>query len=302
MRFRVICRAKLQCGILIVIAVILVGIAIASAFAQKQPSPDKTDQESPATALPKGTKLILKDGNFQVVRQYQVQGDRVRYYSLERSAWEEIPAAMVDWDATHKEEAAEALRQKETFEKLQARILAERAASIDVDASIEIMPGHFLPSGAGTWVLDGETLLPLAQSQAQTKLDKSRMLEQVIVPVPIVPGRTMVYLAGPHAKLRVTSGQPEFYMRTADVREPNMQLVRLKGKGKARQVEFINKSIVETYETRDELSIQRWTVARGVYRFTLGQTLPPGEYALTEIVAGEGMNLYVWDFGVGAPK
>ena len=34
-------------------------------------------------------KLYLKDGSFQVVREYQVQTDRVRYYSIERSDWEE---------------------------------------------------------------------------------------------------------------------------------------------------------------------------------------------------------------------
>src|ERR1700685_4168817 len=63
-------------------------------------------QPPPATAstkLPRGQKLILKDGTFQLVREYQVDGDRVRYYSLDSSQWEAMPADMVDWDATKKE-------------------------------------------------------------------------------------------------------------------------------------------------------------------------------------------------------
>ena len=74
-----------------------------------------------APALPRGKKLILKDGSFHLVREYQVQGDRVRYYSTERSQWEEIPAALVDWDATKNVETEQSKHDDAIVAKLAAR-------------------------------------------------------------------------------------------------------------------------------------------------------------------------------------
>src|SRR5882762_4317339 len=67
----------------------------ASPAGSKQ-SGDKGAQAD-APALPRGKKLVLKDGSFQLVRGYSRNGERVRYLSAERGDWEEIPAAMVDW-------------------------------------------------------------------------------------------------------------------------------------------------------------------------------------------------------------
>ena len=41
-------------------------------------------------------RLYLKDGTYHLVREYQVREDRVRYYSLERGDWEEIPLELID--------------------------------------------------------------------------------------------------------------------------------------------------------------------------------------------------------------
>src|SRR5262249_41526149 len=65
----------------------------------------KAAQDSAAEArLTRGKKLVLKNGDFQLVRSYERKGDRVRYLSAERGEWEEIPAALVDWDATKRAE------------------------------------------------------------------------------------------------------------------------------------------------------------------------------------------------------
>jgi hypothetical protein len=77
-----------------------------------------------------------------------------------------------------------------------------------------------------------------------------------------------------------------------------VELVRAIIKGDKRQLESIRSLFGQQMDTkRDAISIERWEVAPTVFRFTLSQPLPPGEYALAEILP-DGMNLYVWDFGV----
>ena len=84
-----------------------------------------------------------------------------------------------------------------------------------------------------------------------------------------------------------------------------MELVRATVKGNKRQLESIRSLLGrQLAPDRKSVSIQRWEVARTVFRFTLSEPLPPGEYALAEILPG-GMNMFVWDFGVDnatAPK
>ena len=55
------------------------------------------------TAWAANLKLYLKDGSYHVVREYQVQSDRVHFYSVERSQWEDIPLDLVDLRRTEAE-------------------------------------------------------------------------------------------------------------------------------------------------------------------------------------------------------
>lgn len=267
----------------------------------KQEKSKKDDTAGVPTPLPRGKKLVLKDGTFHIVRSYEKQGDRVRYYSVERSAWEEIPTDLVDWPATAKVEAENAKKNEELAEKVRQRQAMDIAEDVDVGSSIEISPGLFLPDGEGIWAVQDKLILPLTQTLTETKLNKGSVMKQILVPVPIIPTKHRIEMAGKRAVLRLSTPSPEFYFRTADGREPEMELVRAEVKGETRQVGVIaTNTIGDSDEQRKYIPMQKWKVAHGVYRFTVSQALEVGEYAISEILA-DGMNMYVWDFGIDPP-
>jgi hypothetical protein len=279
----------------------------------KQPTTKEAQLGIPA--LPRGKKLVLKDGSFQLVRDYQRTGERVRYMSAERGEWEEIPASMVDWDATAKAAAAEQAEEDALAKKVHAQEQAQRIETVmDIDASLQVAPGVFLPPGEGMFLIDGKSVKPLEQAGSEIKTDKKQFLKQVMSPIPIVPSKRNVQIPGIRAKIRATSGQAEFYLREAPpdperttpiVKSsrpgesgPEVELVRATVKGNNRQLESIRSLFGQQLEEkRNTISIQRWEIAPTVYRFTVSEALPPGEYALAEILP-DGMNLFVWDFGV----
>ena len=67
---------------------------------------------------------------------------------------------------------------------------------LDIDASLEAAPGVFLPPGEGLFAFDGKAILPLTQAATAANLSKKQLLKQVLVPVPIVPTRQTVSIAG----------------------------------------------------------------------------------------------------------
>jgi hypothetical protein len=286
---------------------------------QSQAAPAKTSGEgaadASATRAVRGKKLVLKDGNYQVVRDYARVGDRVRYLSAERGEWEELPADMVDWEATSKAEKAAAKEQEELVSKVKKQEQLNQVTPVmDVDASLQVSKGVFLPSGEGMFALQNGKVIPIEQAGAGIKTDKKTLLKQLASPIPIVPSKHNVELPGARAKVRITTATPEFYLREAPpdpdstttiIRSsrpgesgPEIELVRATVKGNKRQLESIRDLMGADLGTeRNVVSVQRWDVAANVYRFTLSEPLPPGEYALAEILPN-GMNLFVWDFGV----
>jgi hypothetical protein len=322
-------RVSLLIRNLYVLCVVLLAFAVTFAGANAQDTrpqaASQPAQQTATTAPPNtttadvshGKKLILKDGTYQVAREYTRTGDRVRYFSEERGDWEELPASMVDWDATAKDEAASQKSFNAMANKIHDQEEAKRMDNVsDIAASLQVGQGAFLPEADGLYVVEGKSVRVLEQAGAGVKSDKMRTVEQVLSPIPIVPGKRKVFLPGERAKLRLTNASPEFYLREAppDPDDPNagpisrssragdngpdVILIRAKLVHKGRELESIGTLFGENISAnRDEVALQRWEVAPHVYRFTLGETLTPGEYAMAEVLA-DGLNYFVWDFGV----
>ncbi len=77
----------------------------------------------------------------------------------------------------------------------------------DIDASLPVGKGAFLPDVEGMYVIEGKTVRVMDQVGSQIKADKMRTLAQILSPVPLVPGKKNVELPGPHAKLRITDAE-----------------------------------------------------------------------------------------------
>jgi hypothetical protein len=268
---------------------------------QEQPQSKSTGQQSPptVTALPRGKKLILKNGDSEIVSSYSVAGDRVRYYSVERSQWEEIPSSLIDWDATHKAEADEARSQSEQLNEVEKREKERRAEAVDVDASYEVAPGVILPPGEGMYLEQGKIPLLMNPVNASLKSDKGRTAEQILVPIPVVPSRRHLQLTGGKAATRVQNPQPEFFFRTADPDEPQVELLKIRVHGDTRTIEDLESGPNSHSVVKNVVPLETWKAANGLYRFTLSQPLAPGEYVITELLPRkQDMDLEIWDFGV----
>jgi hypothetical protein len=272
-------------------------------------------QDAADARITRGKKLALKDGSFQLARSYERKGDRVRYYSIERGDWEEIPAALVDWDATERAErdakkADEALVSKIHKQEEAAKI----ETTLDVDASLQVASGVFLPPGEGMFAIEGKSVIPIPQVGSAVRNDRKNQIKRILSPIPIIPAKQNVEIPGGHATLRINSQNPEFYLRELQpdydkdsalerthrqgISGPEVQLIRATVKGNKRILQSIRSMFGEELgRESNTISIQQWEIAKTVYRYTLSQPLPPGEYALAEILP-DGLNLFVWDFGV----
>jgi hypothetical protein len=243
-------------------------------------------------------KLFLKDGTYQLVSSYEVHGDRVRYYSVERSAWEEIPLSLVDLEATKRAQEEEKAVQKKQLEE--GRELEQQRFEKPVETGFEIVPGVHLPQEEGVYTYDGTRVIRLIQSSAEVVTDKKRAALGLAIPVPLLKGRSIVVLPGPKAAVRLQQAQPTFYVQSSDGLGAKLELISVKVVKESRVVEKVEAGragIGKPSELRAAVQLERKQLAPGLYRLKPLHPLDPGEYALGEPLQ-QGLNLELWDFGL----
>jgi hypothetical protein len=242
-------------------------------------------------------KLYLKDGSYQIVKSYQVEGDRVRYYSLERSDWEEVPRAMVDFEATRRAESEERAKQQEELQ--QAHKIDEEHFERTGPQGLEVAPNIHLPGDEGVFAFDGTRVIRMVQSPAQIVRDKKRFALALALPAPLLKSRDLAVLEGPRAAISISNLRPTFYAQFADGAGANLQLIPVQSTKNERVLEKIQSGIGvgKSGEVREAIPLERVQVKPGIFKLRPTQPLPPGQYALGELMEKK-LNLDVWDFGI----
>lgn len=273
-----------------------------------QPRSDGSDPSAPVKEDMK--RLVLNDGSYQAVIKYQVIGDRVHYLSAERYEWEDIPSSLVNWDASRKF-AAEAAAENTRAREIDAETKKEQEEE-DANAPT-VSPGIKLPPTGGIYMLDVYQNKPelneLAQSGADVKKNTGGNILRATIN-PIASAKQTIELSGPHAKVQSHVGDPFIYVfldteqdspYTSDPtkQQDHWRIVKLEEKKGNRLVGNVNIAVYGKVKEKAQFAPAEVTPVSGRWiRISPQGLLPPGEYALVEMLGQEGINRFVWDFGV----
>ena len=233
-------------------------------------------------------KLFLKDGTFQLAREYKVEGDRVSYLSVDRGEWEEIPVSLVDLEKTQAviKQREEEAREEKLSIKEEEKALKEAAREV-----------QRVPKEDGVYLVDGDKVTPVKVGESKIVTNKRRSVLKALSPLPMVTGKATVELDGPHSSTGTANREPEFYIRlSADERFGIIRMGEHKGNRVVEKLTIIPVT-KETMEEPDLVETFRKQVGDQVYKIWPAKPLDPGEYAVVEYTEGK-VNMQVWDFFV----
>ncbi|MFP5204326.1 MAG: hypothetical protein ACLGP3_07645 [Acidobacteriota bacterium] len=316
----------------------------ASSSSQKETIPRQNGTPLPLNpdlpGMHRNHRLILKDGSYQLVTQYQIVGDRVRYFSQERADWEEIPADLVDWDATRKWErdhatlygdsdTSEGMKEAEAVDKAELAARDEQKARTPT-----VAPGLDLPDQDGVFVLDTfqgtQELVELPETDIKIDQKKGHGLG---ILNPMAGMNAEVELDGRHSRIHLHVSDPAIYLSLAnpddntqmmghaimvktngaravnDARgahgpQSGFAVVKVDERNAVRIVGAVHLGRDGAVTQSENVIPAKSTVMPGKHwlRIQPDQPLAIGEYALIEILSPTDISPTVWDFRVDPTK
>src|SRR3954452_2950153 len=241
------------------------------------------------TAWAANQKLYLTDGTYQLVREYKVEGDRIKFYSIERADWEEIPKNLVDLTRTEKE-----FKERQAQIEKEAKVFGEEE-KVARELEKEVMR---IPQNPGVYWLEGEKANKLKTAESSVHTNKGRSILSRVSPIPVVTGRATLEIPNAHSLTILNNPEQEFYIQLSD--PERFGILKIQPKGAVRIVEQLTIVPIskEMEEERDSVEIfQKQMTPDGLYKICPKQRLPDGEYAVVEFAEGK-LNMQVWDFAI----
>jgi hypothetical protein len=281
-------------------------------------------------------RLILKDGTYQLVRKYEVVGDRVRYISIERSGdWEELPLDLVDWDATRKWERDHATEIEAPSDAMKEAAAIDKEESAERDEAKfrrpEVAKGLELPDEDGVFALDTFQGSPELVEMLPAELNANTKSKHGLATLnPMAGAKASLELDGAHAKVHFHVNDPTIYL-SLNARDDAEQvvshamtvntggakdvasrkhgahsatsgfaIVRVDERRAIRIVGAIHMSSNGVVTQDEDVIPTKVDVLPGKHwlKITPAQQLTIGEYALVEIISPSDINQSVWDFRV----
>jgi hypothetical protein len=262
-------------------------------------------------------RLILKDGSYQTATKWEIVGDRVRYYSAERYAWEELPRILVDWPATEKyNQESESERAELALRIAKGQAPADKDDEADQPDTPMVAPGLRLPDGGGVFLLDTyqnqPQLLELAQNSGELNRHTGKNILRAAINPLALSSKQTIELKGEHAKVQSHLAQPAIYVnvesdsdqtqtppqKEASPPAERYGIVRLEMKNGVRVVGSLNVAVYGKVSQKESWIKTTTTPVGGWFKIAPAEPLATAEYAVVELLEKGQINLYVWDFGV----